>query len=125
MSALDYIKINGTSIWRPPQFMPTRQDLYRGDYTTCTGKQIKDRIGWKYTDMTLTWDGLPQNMVDVLVGMTGACTLEFDDADGNLHEEQIVRDSLVALRHKYIQGGVTIWKNVSVKIVFIGSHTED
>ena len=125
MSALDYIKIDGASIWRPPQFMPTREDLYRGDYTTCTGKQIKDRIGWKYADMTLTWDGLPQNMVDVLVGMTGACTLEFDDADGELHEEQVVRDSLVALRHKYVQGGVTIWKSVSVKIVFIGSHTED
>ncbi len=121
---LDYIKINGIEIMRPPQFRPMRQDLYKGDYTTCTGKQIRDRIGWKYGDMTLAWDALPQNMVDVLIGMSGVCTLEFDDADGNIHEEQVVRNSLVALRHKYVQGGVVIWKNVSVNIVFIGSHTE-
>ena len=125
MSALDYIKIDGTAIMRPPQFMPTREDLYKGDYTTCTGKRIKDLVGWKYADLTLTWEALPQSAVDVLVGMSGECTLEFDDADGNMHEEQVVRSSLVALRHKYIQGGVTIWKQVSVTIVFIGSHTED
>ena len=47
------------------------------------------RIGWKYADMTLTWDGLPQNMVDVLVGMSGECTLEFDDAEGR---EQTLTD---------------------------------
>lgn len=123
MSELDYIKINSESIRRPPGFAPEREDIYRGDYVTCTGKTIADRIGWKYSDMSLEWDALPQSMVDVLVGMSGACTLEFDDADGEIHEEQVVRTSIVALRHKYTQGGVTIWKNVKTQIMFIGSHT--
>lgn len=125
MTTLDFIKINGNSIPRPPQFSPQREDIYAGDYTTCTGKRIADRVGWRYSDMTLSWEALPQSAVDVLVGMSGTCTLEFDDSDGNIHEESVIRTSIVALRHKYLQGGVTIWKNVSVNISFIGSHTGD
>lgn len=121
---LSYIKINDTPIWRPPNFAPSHEDIYKGDYETCTGKVIADRVGWKYADMSLQWDALPQNMVDVLVNMSGECTLEFDDLSGEITQEQIVRTSAVGLRHRHTQGGVTIWKNVSVNIKFIESHTE-
>ena len=43
---------------------------------------------------------------------------------GQIVEEQIVRSSAVALRHRYTLGGVVIWKKVKVEIKFIGSHTE-
>ena len=122
---LDYIIINGEQIPRPPKFSPAREDIYKGDYVTCTGKTIADKIGWKYSDMSLEWDALPQQMVDVLVNMSGVNTVVFDDLDGELVSEQIVRTSAVALRHRYTQGGVTIWKKVKVEIKFIGSHTED
>lgn len=122
---LDYIIINGEQIPRPPKFSPAREDIYKGDYVTCTGKTIADKIGWKYSDMSLEWDALPQQMVDVLVNMSGVNTVVFDDLDGELVSEQIVRTSAVALRHRYTQGGVTIWKKVKVDIKFIGSHTED
>ena len=122
---LDYIIINGEQIPRPPKFSPTRSDIYKGDYVTCTGKTIADKIGWKYADMSLEWDALPQQMVDVLVAMSGVNTIVFDDLDGELVSEQIVRTSAVALRHRYTHGGVTIWKKVKVEIKFIGSHTED
>lgn len=125
MTELDFIKINGVSIPRPPQFVLQREDIYAGDYVTCTGKTIADKVGWKYSDMDLQWEALPQQAVDVLVGMSGACTLEFDDADGDIHEEEIVRTSLVSMRHKRTIGGVVIWRNVSVNIKFIDSHTED
>ena len=121
---LDFIIINGEQIPRPPKFSPTREDIYKGEYTTCTGKTIADRIGWRYSDMTLEWDALPQQAVDVLVNMSGVNTIVFDDLDGELVEEQVVRASAVALRHRYTHGGVTIWKKVKVNIRFIGSHTE-
>lgn len=121
---LSYIKINDIPIWRPPTFAPSHEDIYKGDYETCTGKVIADRVGWKYADMSLQWDALPQSMVDVLVNMSGACTLEFDDLSGEIAQEQIVRASAVGLRHRHTQGGETIWKNVSVNIKFIGSHTD-
>ncbi len=121
---LDYIIINGEQIPRPPKFSPAREDIYKGDYVTCTGKTIADKVGWKYSDMSLEWDALPQQMVDVLVNMSGVGTMVFDDLDGDIVEEQIVRTSAVALRHRYTLGGVTIWKKVKVNIKFIGSHTE-
>ena len=121
---LDYIIINGEQIYRPLNFAPAQEDVYKGDYTTCTGTRIRDRVGWKYSDMTLEWDALPQPMVDVLVAMSGTCSLVFDGLDGEVCEEQIVRDSVVGLRHRYTQNGVTYWRDVKVSICFIGSHTE-
>lgn len=124
MTELDFIIINGEQIRRPPNFSPAREDIYKGEYTTCTGKLIADRVGWKYSDMTLEWAALPQHMVDVLIGMNGVSTIVFDDLDGEIVEEEIVRTSAVALRHRFTHGGVTLWKDVKVKIKFIGSHTE-
>lgn len=73
--------------------------------------------------MILEWDGLPQAMVDILINMSGECSLVFDDLDGNLIEETIVRASVVALRHRQTQRGETYWKEVKVAIRFIDSHT--
>lgn len=124
-SELDYIVINDEQIYRPPAFAPEKEDIYKGDYTTCTGKIIADRVGWKFSDMTLEWEALPQSMVDVLIGMSGVCTMQFDDLDGSQCSEQVVRSSVVGMRHRYTQGGVTIWKEVKVSIRFIGSHVEE
>ena len=124
-SELDYIIINDEQICRPPAFAPEKEDIYKGDYTTCTGKIIADRVGWKFSDMTLEWEALPQSMVDVLIGMSGVCTMQFDDLDANQCIEQVVRSSVVGMRHRYTQGGVTIWKEVKVSIRFIGSHVEE
>lgn len=120
---LDYIIINGEQVHRPLNFAPAQEDIYKGDYTTCTGKRIGDVVGWRYADMTLEWDGLPQNEVDVLINMSGANTLEFDGLDGEICSEQVLRTSVVALRHRYTQNGVTFWRNVKVSIQFINSHT--
>lgn len=125
ITELDFIKINNEQIYRPPKFTVEREDIYKGDYTTCTGKRIADRVAWKFADMTLEWDALPQNMVDVLINMSGTCTLEFDDLDGSIVQEQIVRTGTIGLRHRQTREGVTIWKDVKVDISFIGSHTED
>ena len=124
-SELDFIKINNEQVVRPPKFAPEKEDIYKGDYTTCTGRIIADRVGWKFADMDLEWGALPQNMIDILIGMDGVCELEFDDLDGNPCTENVMRMGVVAMRHRYTQGGVTIWKDVKVSIRFIGSHTED
>lgn len=125
MSALDYITINGTQIRRPPNFTPTKTDIFAGEYTTCTGKPIADRVGWKYEDMTLEWDALPQGMVDALVAMDagGVSTIVFDTMGGITVQENIVRISTVGLRHWQAVGGVTWWKDVKVTIRFIDAHT--
>lgn len=120
--ALDFILINNVRITRPPEFRPQTEDVYKGDYVTCTGKLIADRIGWKYSDMTLTWDALPQSMVSILNNMSGICTMRFDDLSGELVTEQIIRTSAVALRHRQTVNGVTYWKGVTMSIRFINTH---
>lgn len=125
ITELDYILINGERVYRPLNFAPTKEDIYKGEYTTCTGKLLADRVGWKFADMTFEWDGLPQAMVDVLINMSGECTLVFDDLDGNLIQETIVRASVVGLRHRQTVRGEPYWIGVQVSIKFIDSHTED
>ena len=118
----NYIAINNNLIYRPPAFAPQIEDIYAGEYTTCTGKIVGDVIGWKYSDATLTWDALPQSMVDVLVEMTGENTLEFVSPSGTITSETVIRDSVVQLQNRNTIRGETWWKNVSVAIRFIDAH---
>lgn len=123
LTALDYITIGGTRIYKPPAFAPQMEDITAGEYTTCTGKTVGDRIGWKWSDMTLQWDALPQDMVDVLVNMTGEIDMVFDSPLGT-HTEKIIRASAVQLRNRNTIRGQTIWRNVSVAIRFINAHND-
>lgn len=124
LTALDFITIDGDQIYRPPTFAPQMEDIYSGEYVTCTGKTVGDRIGWKWSDMTLEWDALPQSMVDILVGLEGEATLEFDAPQG-AQTEKFIRSSAVQLRNRNTIRGETIWKDVRMDIRFIGSHPKE
>jgi len=123
LTAQDYITINGNQILRPPTFAPQIEDIYAGEYTTCTGKTVGDVVGWKYSDATLTWDALPQSSVDVLVAMSGENTLSFVNPSGMITTETIIRDSVVQLQNRNTIRGEVWWKNVSVAIRFINAHS--
>ena len=122
LTAQDYITINGNQILRPPTFAPQIEDIYAGEYTTCTGKTVGDVVGWKYSDATLTWDALPQSSVDVLIAMSGENTLTFVNPSGMITTETVIRDSVVQLQNRNTIRGETWWKNVSVQIRFINAH---
>ena len=118
------LTIGGTAytIWRPNDFQPVREDVYAAEYTTCTGKIIADRIGWKYSEMTLQWDSLPQEQLEVLLSMSGECQLTFTDADGS-HTESVIRGghSITATRHTG-PDGYPLWMDVECNIIFITTH---
>lgn len=122
LTAQDYITINGNQILRPPTFAPQIEDIYAGEYTTCTGKTVGDVVGWKYSDTTLTWDALPQSSVDVLVAMSGENTLTFVSPSGTTTTETVIRDSVVQLQNRNTIRGEVWWKNVSVQIRFVNAH---
>lgn len=123
LTAQDYITINGNQILRPPAWAPQIEDIYAGEYTTCTGKTVGDVVGWKYSDATLTWDALPQSSVDVLVAMSGENTLTFVNPSGMITTETIIRDSVVQLQNRNTIRGEVWWKNVSVAIRFVNAHS--
>ena len=122
LSDVKMIAIDGDEIYRPPAFAPQMEDIYAGEYTTCTGKIVGDKIGWRYADMTLQWDALPQSMVNYLTGMDGECTLEFEDLSGTVTSEQVIRTSAVMLRNRNTLRGEVWWLDVSVSIRFINAH---
>ena len=117
------IAINGTALYRPSDFSPSRESVYAAEYTTCSGKTIADLIGWKYSDMELKWDTLPQNQLDVLLAMSGECALTFNDADGVEHTESVIPTTrvFVATRHTGMDGN-PMWTNVSVGVRFVDAH---
>ena len=121
---LNYIKINGTSIPRPPEFKPQREDVYAGEYMTCTGKLIADKIGWKFADMTMKWDALPQSQVDALIAMTGENTMIFDDPGSDEHTETVIRDGIVSLRYRFTMNNSVWWRDVEVGVKFINVHND-
>lgn len=123
LTSLDFITINGTQIRKPEVFNVQVTDVYEGEYTTCTGKLIADRIGWKYEDMNITWGALPQESVDALIAMDGTATITFDDQTGATVTELCRRNSVVGLRHRYTINGTVWWKDVTLTLTFLNTHT--
>ena len=111
-------------IRRPSNFAVQREDIYAGEYTTCTGATKADRIGWKYSDLDLEWDALEQSSVEALIALTGQATLIFDDPEQDTIQESIVRSSAVATRHRSTLNGVYWWTDVKCSIRFIDAHND-
>lgn len=122
MAYFNHIKINGNDIYRPNDFTPERTDVYAAEFETMTGKIRADLIGWKYADMTMQWDSLPEDQLHVLMNMIGNCTIEFNDSEGK-QIENIARKSAVEVATRHIgPDGKPLWKNVSVAIRFLDAH---
>lgn len=119
------LEINGTEILRPSNFQLTREDVYAGEYTSCTGRVFADRIGWRYADTTISWDTLPDDQLSVLTSATGTGTITFTDSDGE-YTEQFIRDGFANTPTRATWGdGTTIWKGVSMKVRFINVHSDE
>jgi hypothetical protein len=117
------IQINGKEILRPNDFSPQREDIYAAEITTCTGATIADRIGWRYSDMTLEWDTLPQSQLEILLSMSGQSTITFTGADGASHTESIVRTSAISTASRATSSaGNPVWSDVKVEVRFLNAH---
>lgn len=116
------ININGTEIYRPNEFDVKREDVYAGEYVSLAGKTIADRIGWKYSDMTLKWDALTDSMLQALIDIDGSFSISFEDSDGQ-HTEQVIRRGF-ANRPTRITGpnGTKIWTGLEMEISFLNTH---
>lgn len=110
------------TLYRPNNFNPAREDVYAAEYMTCTGKIIADRIGWRYSDMVMQWDAIPDDQLEALLSMSGECELTFDDEDGS-HTEKIIRtgNSITATRQTGPEG-TPLWFNVECGIRFLTTH---
>lgn len=107
---------------RPNDLELIREDIYAGEYTTCTGAIKADRIGWKYSDLDLAFDELTTDELNVISGMYGAVTFYFDDSDG-AHAERVIKTGFTNTPTRLtLENGSVIWKNSGVSLRFIDAH---
>lgn len=119
------ININGTEIYRPNEFDVKREDVYAGEYVSLTGKTIADRIGWKYSDMTLKWDALTDAMLQALISLEGSFSISFEDSDGQ-HTEQVIRRGFTNTPTRLTgPNGAKLWTGLEMEISFLNTHPID
>lgn len=124
MPVFNTITIGGTSVYRPNDFNPAREYVYAAEYTTLNGSIRADLVGWKYSDIELNWDMLPDNQKNALLAMNGQeVTLTFTDADGSTASEKVIpiTHSLTATRLE--KDGSKVWKDVETELRFINVHS--
>lgn len=118
------ISIAGHEFKRPNDFSIQREDIYAGEYTTCTGAVKADRVGWKYSDITLTFDELTPDELAFLTGISGAVAFVFTDSDGT-HTEQVIRSGFMNTPTRLtLPNGKAIWKDVEIGLRFIDAHND-
>ena len=119
------IYINGRPYFRPNDFQLAREDVYAGEYTSCTGKLIADKIGWKYSDLPMKWDILPDEDLVYLTTLIGAFDLIFRDSDGQ-HTETVIRKGFTNTPTR-ITGpeGSKIWTGIEMEVAFLNTHPKD
>ena len=116
------IYIDGRPYFRPNDFEIRREDVYAGEYTSCTGRILADKIGWKFSDLTMKWDILPDADLAYLTSLSGPFTLKFRDNDG-AHTETVIRRGFTNTPTR-ITGpeGSKIWTGVEMEVTFINVH---
>ena len=118
------ITINGIEIFRPNDFEIKREDVYAGEYVTLTGKTIGDRIGWKFSDMTLKWDMLTDSMMQTLINLSGEFSITFRGSDKD-HTERAIRRGFANTPTRLTGPNGPIWTGVEMEIHFINTHPID
>lgn len=122
LGIFDTLYINGRQVFRPNDFEIRREDVYAGEYTSCTGRILADKIGWKFSDLTMKWDILPDADLAYLTSLSGPFALKFRDNDG-AHTETVIRRGFTNTPTR-ITGpeGSKIWTGVEMEVTFINVH---
>ena len=116
------IYINGRQVFKPNDFEIRREDVYAGEYTSCTGRILADKIGWKFSDMTMKWEILPDADLAYLTTLSGPFALKFRDNDGPYTETVIRRGFTNTPTRITGPEGSKIWTGVEMEVTFINVH---
>lgn len=118
------ISIDNNVIFRGNDFTLQREYIYAGQYETCTGKRCADIVGWRYSDLTISWGNLPQSQLEDLLDLDGTeVDMTFEAEDGTTVTEKVIPllISSQASRHTDPFGDVA-WTNISLQLQFTEAH---
>ena len=121
------ITIDGNEFYRGNDFTLSREFVYAGEIETCTGKRCADVIGWRYADMSIQWDTLPEGQLSSLLALDGTeVNMTFGSEDGTSVTEAVIPSVITstATRSTNPQGN-PLWKGISLGLRFINAHQND
>lgn len=120
------ITIDGTVIYRGNEFTLQREWIYAGEVVTCTGKVCADRVGWRYSNVTITWDTLPQDQLQAILSLNGeAVDMTFSNEHNETVTEKVIPQVLSSQVTRYTDPhGNVAWKGISLELRFINAHND-
>ena len=118
------ISIEEVEIFRGNNFSLEREWIYAAEIETCTGKRCADVVGWRYKDLTIQWDNLPQDQLQTILDLDGSeVNMTFTN-----EQNQSVTEAVVPLvttaqitRLTYPNGNVA-WSGIGLQVRFINAH---
>lgn len=117
-------KINSTVLPDPKEWRPEREYIYAGEYTSQTGKQFADIVGWRFAPVTLSWDVLLDNEMAIIINTGSTFTLTFEDPKlGEVTTGARLMRFGSTHRRKYWKGQ-SIWTDFSMEVMFLDAFTD-
>lgn len=118
------ISIEEVEIFRGNNFSLEREWIYAAEIETCTGKRCADVVGWRYKDLTISWDNLPQDQLQTILDLDGSeVNMTFTN-----EQNQSVTEAVIPLvttaqitRLTDPQGNVA-WSGIGLQVRFINAH---
>lgn len=120
------ITINGTEIFRGNEFTLAREWIYAAEIETCTGKICADVVGWRYQNLKLSWDNLPQDQLQALLALSGsAVNMTFsNEANQSVTEAVIPQVTTAQVTRLTDPQGNVAWQGVGLEVRFINAHND-
>ena len=118
------ITIDDNEIYRGNDFSLTREFIYAGEIETCTGKRCADLVGWRYADLTVNWDMLPEAQLGYILDLSGQeVEMTFDAEDGSSVTEAVIPTAITSTATRTTdRAGNPLWKNIGLSLRFINAH---
>ena len=118
------ISIDSNEIYRGNDFTLQREYIYAGEYVTCTGKRCADVVGWRYSDLTVTWGNLPHGQLEDILALSGLeVDMTFENERGASVTEKVIPRIISSQASRLTDPyGRKAWTNISLQLQFTEAH---
>lgn len=118
------ISIDSNEIYRGNDFTLQREYIYAGEYVTCTGKRCADVVGWRYSDLTVTWGNLPHGQLENILALSGLeVDMTFENERGASVTEKVIPRIISSQASRLTDPyGRKAWTNISLQLQFTEAH---
>ena len=118
------ISIEEVEIFRGNNFSLEREWIYAAEIETCTGKRCADVVGWRYKDLTIQWDNLPQDQLQTILDLDGSeVNMTFNNEQNQSVTEAVIPlVTMAQITRLTDPNGNVAWSGIGLQVRFINAH---